>query len=63
MSPARRLLDDVRWYVRGVSGETAYERYAARHRREHPGEPVLDERTWWRVRLDGREGSPPQRCC
>ena len=59
----RTALQSVRWYVREVSGETAYTRYLARHAASHPGEPAQDERTWWRERSDGRDGEPPQRCC
>ena len=58
------LLRSVRWYVRELSGESAYDRYLARQRRDHPGQPPLDARTWWRQRLDDREdGPPPARCC
>lgn len=57
------LLRGLRWYVREVSGDAAYDHYLARHLRRHPGEPPLDVRTFWRQRLDGRDGEPPQRCC
>jgi len=53
----------LRWYVREVSGGTAYERYLARHERENPGRLPLEERSFWRQRVDGKEGEPPQRCC
>ena len=57
------LLSGLRWYVREVSGESAYDRYLERHLREHPDAPPLDSRTWWRQRTDGGDGKPPQRCC
>ena len=53
----------LRWYVREVSGGSAYERYLVRHRRDSPGEAPLDERTFWRHRTDGGDDVPPARCC
>ena len=61
--PVREVWKAVRWYVREVTGGSAYDRYLARHERDHPGVPALDEATFWRQRVDGREGEPPQRCC
>lgn len=58
------LLRSVRWYVRELSGESAYDHYLARQLRDHPDQPPLDARTWWRHRLDDQEGGPPPaRCC
>ena len=34
----------VRWYLREVSGESAYDRYVAHMRREHPDQPVMSRR-------------------
>lgn len=62
-SRALEVLRGLRWYVREVSGETAYARHVARLQREHPDAEPPDERAWWRARSDGREGEPPQRCC
>jgi uncharacterized short protein YbdD (DUF466 family) len=43
----------VRWYVRELMGDSAYERYRARHAREHPGAAPLGEREFWRRRTEG----------
>ena len=49
------------WQVlRGVFGERAYENYLAHHTAQHPDEPPLSEREFWRRQGD-RE--PPARCC
>ena len=61
--PVREVWRAVRWYVREVTGGSSYDRYLARHGRDHPDVPALDERAFWRQRVDGREGEPPQRCC
>ena len=58
-----QLWHGLRWYVREVSGGSAYDRYLARHLRERPGEAPLDAPTFWRQRTDGGDGKPPQRCC
>jgi uncharacterized short protein YbdD (DUF466 family) len=47
----------VRWYLREVSGESAYDRYVAHMRRDHPGQPVMSRRDFERRRrwLDSAE--------
>lgn len=50
-------------YLREVSGETAYERYVAHARRDHPDAPVLARREFERRRQDDRDRSPQSRCC
>ena len=37
----REVFTGVRWYLREVSGESAYDRYVEHRRREHPDEPVM----------------------
>ncbi|CAM00836.1 uncharacterized short protein YbdD (DUF466 family) [Saccharopolyspora erythraea NRRL 2338] len=49
--------------VRGVVGETAYERYVEHQRAHHPGEPVLAEREFWRRHVDRGDTNPGSRCC
>ena len=46
---AMKLLAGIRWYLREVSGESAYERYVDHVRREHPGAPVLSRRAFERA--------------
>ncbi|MEA2536597.1 MAG: hypothetical protein QOF11_831 [Chloroflexota bacterium] len=63
MISARRTLDVVRWYLREVAGENAYERYVEHGSLEHPGRPVLSRREFERQRQDDRDGTPQVRCC
>jgi uncharacterized short protein YbdD (DUF466 family) len=53
----------VRWYLREVSGESAYDRYVEHMRREHPGQPVMSRRDFERQRQDWRDENPRARCC
>jgi uncharacterized short protein YbdD (DUF466 family) len=59
----REALAGVRWYLREVSGESAYDRYVAHRRRDHPGEPVMSRRDFERWRQDDRDKNPRARCC
>lgn len=59
----RHALSGVRWYLREVAGESAYDRYLAHARREHPGEPVMSRRDFERRRQDARESRTQARCC
>lgn len=61
MTAVARAARAVRWYVRELLGDSAYERYRDRHAREHPGAPPLTEREFWRARSDGRATGPG--CC
>ncbi|WP_306304948.1 YbdD/YjiX family protein [Gordonia effusa] len=47
-------------YIRDVMGDNDYQRYVALRRRTHPGEPMMTEREYWRVRHDA---PPTARCC
>jgi uncharacterized short protein YbdD (DUF466 family) len=53
----------IRWYIGALMGDTHYRRYLDYCRRAHPGEPVLSERDYWRMRHDRTESSPNPRCC
>ena len=55
------LARSIRWYVASVMGDNHYQRYLEYRRRAHPGEPVLTEREYWRVRHD--DGAVTARCC
>jgi uncharacterized short protein YbdD (DUF466 family) len=59
----RRALSGVRWYLREVAGESAYDRYVEHARRAHPGEPVMSRRDFERRRQDARESRTQARCC
>ena len=58
-----RALKFVWWYVREVSGETAYDRYVQHTRGNHAGEPVMSRRDFERRRQDARENQTQARCC
>jgi len=53
----------VRWYVRELTGEAAYDRYAAAHARSHPDHAPLTRAQWWRARDQARESMAHERCC
>ncbi|MFF4526207.1 YbdD/YjiX family protein [Streptomyces bluensis] len=55
----------VRWYVRELTGESAYGRYVAHLRAGHPDAPVPSRREFERMRTDRQESDPRQgfRCC
>jgi uncharacterized short protein YbdD (DUF466 family) len=53
----------VRWYLREVSGESAYDRYVEHMRRDHPEQPVMSRREYERRRMDQRDENPRARCC
>jgi uncharacterized short protein YbdD (DUF466 family) len=55
----------VRWYVRELTDESAYDRYVAHVRRDHPHAAVPTRRAFERMRTDRQEADPRQgfRCC
>jgi uncharacterized short protein YbdD (DUF466 family) len=59
----RDVLRGVKWYVREVSGESAYDRYVEHVRSEHPDAVVMSRRDFERLRQDERERNPRARCC
>jgi uncharacterized short protein YbdD (DUF466 family) len=59
----RAAVAGVRWYLREVTGESAYDRYVNHMRREHPDQPVMTRREFERRRQDAREARPQSRCC
>lgn len=63
MSRLSRARAAVRWYVRELLGETKYERYLERMRREHPDQTPLPERAFWREQARIAEGAASARCC
>ncbi|MFZ1285594.1 MAG: YbdD/YjiX family protein [Candidatus Phosphoribacter sp.] len=63
IGPLRRVLAAVRWYVRALMGDDAYDIYLVRHAREHPGQEPLSLKEFWRRRIDERDRNPTMRCC
>lgn len=61
----RRLTSGVRWYVRELTDESAYDRYVTHVRRGHPEAKVPTRREFERMRTDRQESDPRQgfRCC
>jgi len=53
----------VAWFVRGVLGEDAYDKYAAHHAATHDDEPAMTEREFWRDQTRRQEQNPQGRCC
>ncbi|MFN8070460.1 MAG: YbdD/YjiX family protein [Mycobacterium sp.] len=44
-------------------GDSHYQRYVAHRARVHPGEPVISEAEYWRMRHREAERNPGARCC
>jgi uncharacterized short protein YbdD (DUF466 family) len=59
----RDAYSGLRWYLREVSGESAYDRYVAHMRRDHPDQPVMSRRDYECGRQDERNENPRARCC
>lgn len=59
----RHGLGRLAWYLREVSGESAYDRYYEHRRTHHPGEPIMTPEEFWRWRMDERDRNPGARCC
>jgi uncharacterized short protein YbdD (DUF466 family) len=57
------VVGGVRWYLKEVSGETAYDRYVEHVRRDHPDAIVMSRRDYERLRQDRRNDNPRARCC
>jgi uncharacterized short protein YbdD (DUF466 family) len=51
------------WYSATLMGDNHYRRYAEHRGRTHPGEPILSEREYWRMRHAATEANPNTRCC
>ncbi|GAB2456043.1 uncharacterized short protein YbdD (DUF466 family) [Conyzicola lurida] len=61
---AAEVVRGIRWYVRGVMGEDAYEKYLAHAATVHgEGATVMTEREFWRDRTDRQDTAPEGRCC
>lgn len=59
----RRKLADIRSLWRDLTGESAYEKYVARHRREHPDCEPMSAREFWRARSRTAEEGVTTGCC
>jgi len=59
----RRAWGAVRWYVRGVTGESRYDAYVAHARAAHPDREPLSARDYWRRVYREQDANPGARCC
>lgn len=59
----RAAVARMRSLWRDMTGESAYERYLARHAREHPGCAPMSSREFWRARSRLTEESISTGCC
>jgi uncharacterized short protein YbdD (DUF466 family) len=65
---SRRVARDIAWFVKGVMGDDAYEKYRAHHEQaQRTGhahdERIMTEREFWRDRTDRQDAHPEGRCC
>jgi uncharacterized short protein YbdD (DUF466 family) len=63
MGRATTIARQISWYWGTLMGDNHYRRYVEHRRRDHPGEPVMSEREYWRKRHDAIESNPNPRCC
>ncbi|WP_329381802.1 YbdD/YjiX family protein [Streptomyces sp. NBC_01716] len=68
MTPAskvRHAVGRIRWYVRELTGESAYDHYVAHTRACDPTTEPMTRRAFERERMDVREADPREgfRCC
>jgi uncharacterized short protein YbdD (DUF466 family) len=63
MGRAGQITRQIRWYWGTLMGDTHYQRYVEHCHRVHPGEPVLTEREYWKMRHAATEANPGARCC
>ena len=59
---------DLAWFVKGVMGDDAYDKYRAHHDSRHPSAaedatPVMTEREFWRDQTDRQDTNPQGWCC
>jgi uncharacterized short protein YbdD (DUF466 family) len=63
MERAGQLVRQIRWYWGSLMGDTHYKLYVEHRNRKHPGQPVLTEREYWKMRHAAADASPGARCC
>ena len=63
MGRATQIVRQIRWYCGTLMGDSHYQRYVEHRQRRHPGERVLNEREYWKMRHAASETNPGARCC
>ena len=58
-----QIARQIAWYCQSLMGDNHYDRYVQHRRSRHPGEPVLTEREYWKMRHAATEANPGARCC
>jgi uncharacterized short protein YbdD (DUF466 family) len=63
MGRTARFARQIGWYWATLMGDNHYRRYVEHRGRTHPGEAVISERDYWRMRHAATDASPNPRCC
>jgi len=72
LAGVRKGIRGVVWYVKGILGEDAYEKYVAHHtascetdaaRLDGAQHPLMTAREFWRDQTDRQDQNPQGRCC
>ncbi|PXX02364.1 YbdD/YjiX family protein [Mycolicibacterium moriokaense] len=63
MGRAAQIARQIGWYWGTLMGDTHYQRYVELRRRIHPGEDIVSEREYWRMRHAATDSNPNPRCC
>jgi uncharacterized short protein YbdD (DUF466 family) len=58
-----KIARQIGWYCGALMGDTHYQRYVEHRSRTHPGELVMTEREYWRLRYRADDENPGARCC
>lgn len=58
-----RLLRDLWWALRALTGDDAYDRYVEHLRTAHPDREPLDRRRFYVLDQQRRFSGGPTRCC
>jgi uncharacterized short protein YbdD (DUF466 family) len=61
VTTVKRALSDVLWYLRELTGESAYDKYLERHTASHPDAVPLTRYEFEKRRTDEKAVQP--RCC
>ncbi|WP_104136905.1 YbdD/YjiX family protein [Cryobacterium sp. Y62] len=72
LAGVRKGARGVIWYLKGVLGEDAYEKYVAHHAAccetdaadfDGAQHPLMTAREFWRDQTDRQDQNPQRRCC
>lgn len=63
LSRVRAAARSLRWFVRELMGDSAYDKYVERHRLDHPDHEPMTPAQWWRAKADAEASAPQTRCC